>query len=341
MAYSILIIKIAALGDVLRTSFLLKGLKKKYEGCSISWLTSKRAKELLINNPLIDKIYTLDEDLSDEKFDLVLSLDEEKEAGQIATDLKKDKLIGVCIEDEKIVYTDNSSDWFGMGLFRPESKGGIEEANRLKKSNKKTFQEIMGKIVGVNYGNEKPMLVLSENDLKFGKEFVKNHGINDNEIVIGLNTGAGKRWKLKKWSVDKTVELADLLNNELNAKVILLGGEQERERNKKIIRLSKGDIIDSGTENTLREFISIINRCTLIVSSDTLALHIGTALNKKVIVLIGPTSAAEIELFGSGEKICGNIDCLCCYKKKCDKEDSCMEKISVEIVYDAIKRQRK
>lgn len=37
----ILIVKIGAIGDVLRTTSILKGLKGKYKGAEIDWLTSK------------------------------------------------------------------------------------------------------------------------------------------------------------------------------------------------------------------------------------------------------------------------------------------------------------
>jgi heptosyltransferase-2 len=46
----ILIIKIGALGDVLRSTTLLPELKNKYPYASIYWLTSREARELLTNN---------------------------------------------------------------------------------------------------------------------------------------------------------------------------------------------------------------------------------------------------------------------------------------------------
>ena len=78
----ILIVKYGALGDVVRTSYILRGIVEKYSNVSITWLTSKVAKDLLRFNHNIDNILTEDcnfKKVFDEEFDLVLSLDDELE----------------------------------------------------------------------------------------------------------------------------------------------------------------------------------------------------------------------------------------------------------------------
>ena len=75
----------------------------------------------------------------------------------------------------------------------------------------------------------------------------------------------------------------------------------------------------------------------MIVTSDTLALHIATALEKKIVALFGPTSSNEIDLFGRGIKITAKEQCRCYYNRFCSQEVSCMEKISGEEVYKSLK----
>jgi heptosyltransferase-2 len=55
--------------------------------------------------------------------------------------------------------------------------------------------------------------------------------------------------------------------------------------------------------------------------------------------LFGPTSAAEIELYGLGEKVVPKMDCLTCYKSRCDFVPNCMDLISTNMVEAAIDRQ--
>src|SRR3989339_186947 len=54
----ILIVKLGAMGDVLRTTFLLPGLQKKYPRCQITWLVADGSESLLAGNPAIAEIWT-------------------------------------------------------------------------------------------------------------------------------------------------------------------------------------------------------------------------------------------------------------------------------------------
>ena len=68
-----------------------------------------------------------------------------------------------------------------------------------------------------------------------------------------------------------------------------------------------------------------------------MALHAALALGKKVVGLFGPTSAAEIEMYGRGRKLAGTVDCLCCYRGSCEQNPTCMDTLTPEIVFSAIK----
>ena len=90
----ILIIKLGAIGDVLRTTSILQGLKDKYSGCSIDWITKKGSADMLKGNKFIDNVFLIDglkDGIKGKGYDLVISLDDEDEACRIATDIGKKK----------------------------------------------------------------------------------------------------------------------------------------------------------------------------------------------------------------------------------------------------------
>src|SRR3989344_933923 len=134
-----LIVKLGALGDVVRTTVLLSELTSE-----IHWLSRKNAHDLL-GSEKISKKYFLEENedierLKNYEFDLIISLEEEREILDILKKIKKKKLIGAYLNDKnEIDYTPESSYWFDMSLI---SKLGKEKADELKYINKKSVPEI-------------------------------------------------------------------------------------------------------------------------------------------------------------------------------------------------------
>jgi len=315
----ILIVKLGAIGDVIRTTSILSGLKSKYKDYSINWITQKESFDILRNNNLIDKIYLMEGDIENKaknkEYDLIINLEDSYEACELVSKINKKKIIGSYLDNGKITYTEDSSLWFDMGLV---SKFGKEKADSLKVENKRTYQEIIYKILNLDYKNQLPVLNLSKEELEFRRKFAEKNNIENNGLVIGINTGAGGRWQDKKLSIEKTAELIDKITKEIkNCKIILFGGAEEKERNNKIKELSKTTIIDARCDNSLMEFASLIDLCNILVSSDSLAMHIGIALKKKVVCFFYVTSAAEIELYNNGSKIIGKGKSYCSYEAKC------------------------
>jgi len=56
ISFKILIVKLDAAGDVLRTTSILKPLKRKYPDSYITWCTRQNSKELFKYNPLVDDV---------------------------------------------------------------------------------------------------------------------------------------------------------------------------------------------------------------------------------------------------------------------------------------------
>lgn len=330
---NILIIKLGATGDVIRTTSILTGLREKRKNCTIDWVTKKESFGVLKNNRLIDNIYIIN-NFKNKKYDLVINLDDDYGACKLASSLEPKKTVGAYLSNNKRIYTKDSALWFDMGLI---SRFGKQKADALKAKNKRTYQEIMYKILGLSYKKQEPMLVLGKKEADFGRKFSQKNKIGKKYLVIGINTGAGGRWQDKKLSIEETANLIDNLSEELKnefIKIVLFGGPEERERNQKIKELTKTKIIDAGCDNSLMEFASLINLCDILATSDSLALHIGTALKKKIVAFFCPTSPQEIELYSRGVKIIPKVGCVCCYKPKCDIQP----KWKINKFVDAVKR---
>jgi len=205
----------------------------------------------------------------------------------------------------------------------------------LKKANKKTYQQIIHEICCLTYDKGEIILNLDDSDKEFADNFIRQNKLKDYKIIIGINAGASDRWQFKKWGLEGYKELIKKLLSKYNCKILLFGGPNETETNIELLKTGSG-IVDTGSNNTLRQFISLLNIPQIIITGDTLALHIATALKKKVICLFGPTSNSEIDDYGRVTKIYPDMDCLVCYKNVCDFKPNCMDSISVDMVFNEL-----
>ncbi len=327
----ILIIKLDAAGDVLRTTSILPSLKKKYPLSRITWITKPESVPFFFNNPLVDRAFDISQApvvLGTDNFDLVINLDASPMSCRLASLSMGLKKLGYLYSEKGHVYPANerAMEWFRMGVD-----------DTLKRRNRKTYQQIAHELCGLRYnGTGRLVLNLTEEERELAALFAREHRLEGAPLVIGFNTGAGGRWENKKWTMEGYMGLAELIENKLpDARILLYGGPEEAERNS-LMRQANPDLVDTGCGNSIREFAALMGLCDILVTGDTLAMHIGVALGKKAVVLFGPTSHHEIELYGRGVKVVPPLPCVCCYRPSCQTRPTCMESISPETVLSAI-----
>jgi heptosyltransferase-2 len=330
----LLIIKLDAMGDVLRSTALLPALAYVHPRAAISWLTRAESVPLLKHNPYISEVLELGAEalvhLQTRTFDRVINLDAGKTSAALASAARSPRKDGFTLDETGVVRPTNDAarEWFEAGLF-----------DDIKRQGGRTYQDQMSRILGVAGSPHRYVLQLTDIEVHLAREHLESLGLTFQRALVGLNTGAGGRWPLKQWREDGYVELVERLAIAMDVDFVLLGGPGERERHERLKAASKVAIRDAGCDNTVRHFAGIVKHCDVVVTGDTLAMHISLALGRRTVVMFGPTSAPEIELYDLGEKVIPAMDCLGCYKTSCDFVPNCMDLISVDMVKDAVIRQ--
>ncbi len=328
MGKRILIVKLAAIGDVLRTTPLLSGLKRAYPQSHITWIVDKEAFPLLQKISFIDRLLPFDFSsllpLELETFDLIIGLEKEPRGAALVSKFQGREKKGFGLGPEGNIFPLQRASEYAYLL-------GLDDELKFFR-NQKTYPELIFEVAELDYRQDEYLLELSPEDTAFAAEFAEQRGLRKSAGVVGLNTGAGDVFANKAWTVEGYLKLIQRLKKEPGTRLLLLGGPKEKERNAEILRRAKGAVIDSGCENTLGEFAALVNLCDVVVTGDTITLHIAIALKKKVVALFGPTCAQEIELFERGEKIISSLSCAPCYRRSCQVSPSCMEVIEAEEV---------
>jgi len=330
----LLIIKLDAMGDVLRTTALLPALSEVDPGAAIAWITRRESRPLLERNPFITEVLDYGEDalaqLSVRSFARVINLDTGKTSAALATMANANRKDGFVLDRQGYVQATNDAArrWLEMGVF-----------DDLKRNNIRTYQDLMLEIVGLSGAAHRYVFELTDDERMLGRMHLQSLGVDLSCPIIGLNTGAGRRWQLKQWRADGYLEVIERLAGRRPVQFVLLGGPEERERHRRLMASSRVPLIDSGCDNSVRHFAAIVAACGVVIAGDTLAMHLALAQGRRTVALFGPTSSAEIEMYGLGERIVPKMDCLSCYKPACDFVPNCMDLITTEMVAAAVERQ--
>lgn len=289
----ILIIKLGAKGDVIRTLPIAQAIKEKYPNSHITWITKESALNIFEGNPFIDKVFSL-EDYPKESFDILYNFDIDDEATKLALKINAKDKYGFCFEEGFPVSFNPGAEYYLNTLFDDE----------LKKKNKRTYQEMMFEAAELEYKKQHCPIYLTEQDKQYARDFVFQNSINT-EKLIGLNIGSSLRWPSKQWHKNRIKEFI-IKANEKGCRVLLFGGPDEIQYHKKISEELKKQGIKIYKNNPLnsdKEFIALIDVCKEIISGDTFAMHVALAMKKPTLGLFFCTAPNEVEDYGLLKKI--------------------------------------
>jgi heptosyltransferase-2 len=178
---NVLILKLNATGDVVRTTPLLRRLT-----ASVTWVTAA------VNITMLDDIWSGLRCISwedraratDRGYDLLVNLEDEAETAAFAREIRHDRLFGAYLSEAgDVQYTDDAARWFDMSLI---SRFGRKRADELKFQNRSTYQDIIFEGLGMRFLGEAYVL----------PQPVET-GLSGDVAVAPV---AGPVWPMKNWA---------------------------------------------------------------------------------------------------------------------------------------------
>lgn len=230
------------------------------------------------------------------------------------------------------------------GSVRPANPEAVEwleigAFDQRKRANTKTYQRILHEMFRLPAGEAPIVLRLDDAERAAARARLAAAGRREGRPLVGLNLGGGGRWRRKVWAEERVAAFCRAVQEKDAWDLLLLGGPSERDLLPRVAaRLARPTLV-SGCDLPLRDFAALLGCCDALVTGDTLALHVAAALGVPVVALFGPTSAAEIELYGRGAKIVSPAACCLCYRMACDREPDCMALIAEDTVLTAVADQ--
>jgi heptosyltransferase-2 len=181
LTVNVLIVKLGATGDVVRTTPLLRRLN-----AHITWVTAAKNAVLLsgLNENLRCFSWEQRDSARDRKYDLAINLEDALETGTFLATMDFSQLFGAYLgSGGALRYTEDSRRWFDLSLV---SVYGKQQADCLKLLNRRTYQELIFDGLGFAFGGEPYVL----------PEPVETFLSGD----VAIAPEAGAVWPMKNWA---------------------------------------------------------------------------------------------------------------------------------------------
>lgn len=200
--------------------------------------------------------------------------------------------------------------------------------------------------IGIKEFDEKKEIFIKPVEKKRAVQFLKSHYLTPEDFLIGIAVTAGN--KLKEWSPKKFSRLADRLVKELKAKIIFIGGPNDKKAISFVQSIMKEKSVDSSQSLSLLELAALLKYLNIFISVDTGPLYMANAMGTSVVDIAGPIDIYEQPPLGDKCAIVQKkLPCVpCSFVTKTARfckegHRQCVEDISVDDVFGVVERLSK
>lgn len=314
----ILILALSGIGDALMFTPALQVLRTKFPEAEMDALVMyKGVKEIYERTNLLNKIHHFDflnaSKLSSLKFVLKFRGKYDASINVYPSNRKEYNLIDFLVGAKKrgaVQYLRN--DFSNLGflnthrILENDSFHNVEENNLLCE-----------KLLNVKFSEKPPLsFPLNHEDELFKEKYLIEFGIDGSDFVVGFHPGCStlKNHTKRRWEPEKFSRLGKLLIEKKNAKILIFGGPEERELQKSVADNIDSDRVFVIKTQALSQTASVMKRCNVFITNDSSLMHVASAMQLKVVAVIGPTNTNYISPWKTTHRIASlNLDCAPCF----------------------------
>lgn len=313
------------IGDLVMATPILADLRAAYTDAHITALCRAPIAELLQHDPAIDELIAF-----------------QKGVENVARRLRDGCYdLGVLL-----THSFSSAWWFWQGNVK-QRLGYVSSARRWLLNLPAEFPDQMGQQhLVITYkmlleqleippSETPPRLFVSEEEKLKARQMLRDRGVPDDAIVIGINPGAAYG-SAKCWLPERFRMVAERLLSHTNVAIVFFGDATSIPLVEEIAKGLNECVINLAGKTSVRELMSAIGACDLLLTNDSGPMHIADALEVPVVALFGSTSEVVTGPYREGFVIHKHVSCSPCYERKCPLDFRCMTQITADEVYEAI-----
>lgn len=310
----ILVVQTTRLGDMIQTSPMISQLRAQYPQAHIAVLSRGLAKTVAERLPEVDEIILYDDNvmfadmraqdsnrllrayaraeemvatLKEREFDLAFNMTHSISSAMLLKLAGIPQVVGAHIsEDGRFVLRGNWTSYFFTSVFSREyndlnlcdiTRHFAEGAPHCRKL---TFE-------------------VKDEERAFVRDLLQQHAISDNEFVVCLQLGASEN--NKRWAERRFAELAVLLRERFQARVLLVGVKEEAVLGDLFERHAPAVAVHLFGQTNVPQLAALLERANLLVTNDTGTMHVAAAVGCPItLVSVGHVHFRETGPFGEG-----------------------------------------
>ncbi|WP_299255825.1 glycosyltransferase family 9 protein [uncultured Cytophaga sp.] len=266
----ILILRFSSIGDIVLTTPVVRCLKEQVSGVEVHYATKSAFKNIVSNNPYIDKVHILDHstnalitELKNEQFDIIIDLHK---------NLRTKKIIWSLGVKSYSFNKLNIRKWLFVNW-------------KLKTMpDKHIVDRYMETLIPLGVHNdekgldyfipEKDVVALADLPAAFQTE---------NYVAIAI----GAQHATKRLPIEKLKELVQ----KITLPIVLLGGKDDSPMAEELVASypSKSLILNTCGKYNLNQSASIVQQAAYLYTHDTGLMHIAAAFKKRIVSIWGNT----------------------------------------------------
>lgn len=345
--HKILIIRLSAVGDVIRTLPAVRALKEHNPSSHIAWVAEEPSKTLLESQPEIDEVivvprkrwtegitsplrigWTLGDVwrfvrmLRERRFDMTFDFHGLLKSGLLSFVSGAPARVGF---DRKW-----SKEW---NFLFSNIRAKLPE-DKIKKMNR--FEQNFGllRAIGLDVKEVKTGLSIPSGDREVIESFFGNLTTPLKRPLIAIHPGTSQKTRYKRWMLDRYAQLSDRFIRELGATVLFTWGPGELDWVKAVQKEMKEPSLLGPHTESITQLGEVFRRCDLYVGGDTGPMHVASMMGIPVVAIFGPTYPTVNAPFGRHRMVRQDVGCNPCRNRACE-ELTCLKVVTVEDVFRA------
>jgi heptosyltransferase-2 len=321
------------IGDLVMATPILSDLRKAYPQAHITAMCRSPICELLKENPEIDELFC---------FSKANRFGRRMERRNIIEKLRKGNYdLGILL-----THSFSSAWWFWVGKVKNrlgyECNGrkflltqSLSFPQTIQTQHLVVTYKMLLEPLGISISDTPPHLYLTSKETQDARTLLRQQGIPDGAIIVGINPGA-TYGSAKCWLPERFREVTERLLEDKDIYIVYFGDQATTPLVKEICQGLSSRVINLAGETTLRELASLISHCDVLLTNDSGPMHIADAMGTPIVALFGSTSDVVTGPYRSGLLIHKHVECSPCYQRTCPIDFRCMKRIEADEVYEAV-----